>query len=190
MSKEAAEVGKVVQQYAKYYTLEQLQDKASLPLTLNMNKLEQVRKEKRDRICHLADFFFSTWRRWSLWRSSACPRPPGTSCPPGSATTKSEKKASFENNLFFLFVFSFLLSAVHWWAESTISPQMSRLPLLSLSWNLILKEPSIRKSSDDGGLGTGPWRDEQRQNQSNQTNKKRREKNTTRARTRLRLLTA
>jgi hypothetical protein len=36
-------VGKVVQQYAKYYTLEQLQDKASLPLTLNMNKLEQVR---------------------------------------------------------------------------------------------------------------------------------------------------
>jgi hypothetical protein len=36
-----------VQQYAKYYTLEQLQDKASLPLTLNMNKLEQVRQREK-----------------------------------------------------------------------------------------------------------------------------------------------
>ena len=45
ISKEASEIGKVVSQYAKYYTLEQLQDKASLPLTLNMNKLEQVRKK-------------------------------------------------------------------------------------------------------------------------------------------------
>jgi len=45
LGKEAAEVGKVVQQYAKYYTLEQLQDKASLPLTLNMNKLEQYMEE-------------------------------------------------------------------------------------------------------------------------------------------------
>lgn len=42
MSKEASEIGKVVSQYAKYYTLEQLQDKSTLPLTLNFNKLEQV----------------------------------------------------------------------------------------------------------------------------------------------------
>ena len=45
MSKEAAEVGKVVSQYQKYYTLEQLQNKSSLPVTMNFNKLEQYMDE-------------------------------------------------------------------------------------------------------------------------------------------------
>ena len=45
MSKEASEVGKVVSQYQKFYTLDQLQNKHSLPLTMNFNKLEQYMDE-------------------------------------------------------------------------------------------------------------------------------------------------
>lgn len=45
MSKEAVEVREVVKKYTNSYTLQQLQDKSSLPLTLNFNKLEQYLDE-------------------------------------------------------------------------------------------------------------------------------------------------
>jgi hypothetical protein len=45
MSKEATEVAKVVSQYTKYYTLEELQHRSALPLTMNLNKLEQYMDE-------------------------------------------------------------------------------------------------------------------------------------------------